>query len=208
MLFLTNSGSQTGRLRAGSAHFGLGLAICKRLVEMHGGEINARSSGIEGEGTTFSFTLPTMQAASLGGRATVAVWIITIQPEKAEPLKQYLESQGFKVETLLWDKNDQWLVRVTQSPPEAIVLDVHESPERGCKSIRALKAHPSTAIRLYCSMFWTPSKTAVPCWNWITLPSPSASPNWLGPCGGSVGRRMMPPREHHSQQQNHLDCRR
>jgi len=36
---------------------GLGLNICKRLVELLGGEIWAESSG-EGEGSTFSFTLP------------------------------------------------------------------------------------------------------------------------------------------------------
>jgi signal transduction histidine kinase/CheY-like chemotaxis protein len=35
---------------------GFGLYICKRLVELHGGTIVARSE--EGEGTTFTFTLP------------------------------------------------------------------------------------------------------------------------------------------------------
>lgn len=128
----------------GFGGLGLGLAICKRLVEMHGGEIKATSSGVEGEGAVFSFTLPTMQAASLGGKATVAVWIVTTQPDNAQKLKQYLEGQGFKADILFWDKKDQWLAQVTQSPPEAIVLDVHETPERGWDAIRALKAHPAT----------------------------------------------------------------
>jgi len=40
---------------------GLGLAICKRLVEMHDGTIGVRSTGEEGAGSTFYFTLPTVQ---------------------------------------------------------------------------------------------------------------------------------------------------
>jgi signal transduction histidine kinase len=37
---------------------GLGLSITKQLVEMHHGRIWMKSSGIPGEGSVFSFTLP------------------------------------------------------------------------------------------------------------------------------------------------------
>lgn len=37
---------------------GLGLSIVKQLVEMHNGRIWMKSSGVPGEGSTFSFTLP------------------------------------------------------------------------------------------------------------------------------------------------------
>ncbi len=42
---------------------GLGLSIVRQLVEMHHGRIWMSSSGVPGEGSTFSFTLPLYQAA-------------------------------------------------------------------------------------------------------------------------------------------------
>lgn len=42
---------------------GLGLSIARQLVEMHGGRITVKSEGVEGQGSTFSFTLPLRVAA-------------------------------------------------------------------------------------------------------------------------------------------------
>ncbi|MYK87388.1 MAG: GAF domain-containing protein, partial [Acidobacteria bacterium] len=48
---------------AGTVRSGLGLAICKGLVEAHGGRIRAESGG-PGQGTRVTFTLPTAPGAA------------------------------------------------------------------------------------------------------------------------------------------------
>jgi signal transduction histidine kinase len=45
---------------------GLGLPIVRQLVEMHRGRIWMTSKGIPGEGSTFSFTLPTYETGERG----------------------------------------------------------------------------------------------------------------------------------------------
>jgi hypothetical protein len=48
-------------------HGGLGLAIAREIVHLHGGSIEAASDG-EGKGATFTVTLPLIRAAGSGIR--------------------------------------------------------------------------------------------------------------------------------------------
>lgn len=54
-----------GLVAKGQSGCGLGLAICRRFIEMHGGRIWLESDGIPGHGSQFHFTLPVVGAEPL-----------------------------------------------------------------------------------------------------------------------------------------------
>lgn len=55
--------AESGRSRS-EGGLGLGLAIVRRLIELHGGEVSANSSGI-GTGATFTIVLPILNRSNL-----------------------------------------------------------------------------------------------------------------------------------------------
>ena len=83
---------------------GLGLAICKGLVEAHGGRIRAESAGL-GRGARFTFTLPVTGAvrgagrgsweASTGGRERTRILVVDDDPRTLRFVRDALSRAGY-----------------------------------------------------------------------------------------------------------------
>jgi signal transduction histidine kinase/DNA-binding response OmpR family regulator/ABC-type sugar transport system substrate-binding protein len=145
----------------GYGGLGLGLAICRRLVEMHGGTIGVRSPGGEGAGSTFYFTLPTVQPPAIQAqRPTVpslteeSVLVLTQRAGSGQRLQQHLAERGFDVQTTFVDVTPDWLSRLVVSPPGAIVIDVSATPHQGWSVLKSIKGHPKTEDLpiMFCSL--------------------------------------------------------
>ena len=92
------------------AGLGLGLAICKALVTVHGGVISAHSAG-KGQGATFRVVLPTVPAPTLhpaaDGHATsqkpqkrpLRILLVEDHGDTARVMRQVLQNKGHYVQT-------------------------------------------------------------------------------------------------------------
>jgi signal transduction histidine kinase/DNA-binding LacI/PurR family transcriptional regulator/CheY-like chemotaxis protein len=140
-------------LERGYSGMGLGLAICKRLVELHGGKISVRSLGKDGEGSTFYFTLPVpggqnaaigRQLASMPENIQRPVLVLSENSNSIERVRDHLVRQGFEVDTLLADASADLRSHLMDLRPGALVLDLNLASERGWEIVRILKSNPAT----------------------------------------------------------------
>jgi signal transduction histidine kinase/AraC-like DNA-binding protein len=136
----------------GYGGMGLGLAICKRLVELHGGEIGVRSSGDEGGGSVFYFTLPTMERqpafadAEIPLTETRQVLLLVRDRQRGDHLRDHLVRQGLEVtmHQVGEEGGEDWRVWLLAGVPEAVVLDGEVASEQGWEVLKALKENPAT----------------------------------------------------------------
>jgi len=121
--------TQVGRsLEQSEGGLGIGLALAKRLVEMHGGVIEARSEGL-GKGSAFIVTLPVASAV----------------PEKAAPARGAAAGEGPKYRVLIADDNRD----VTEVFEVMLTLMGHtvESAHDGMEAVeKAASFHPDVIM--------------------------------------------------------------
>ena len=148
--WIFNEFRQSERTTArGYGGLGLGLAICKRLVELHEGEIGVQSSGEEDAGSTFFIRLPTLENVQANPAAVQpalqqVVLILTEDPHSSQPIRERLEGQGFTVQLETVDESSNWFSRVLTTPPGAVVLDHQIASNCGWELLRVLKGNPNT----------------------------------------------------------------
>lgn len=133
----------------GYGGLGLGLAVCKRLVELHGGTIGVHSFGDEGAGSTFYFTLPLEplpaeqhQRSPLVPGQTVL--LLADESTTGAQVRQYLQQQGFLVETLALG-HAGWPAHMLDAPPGAVILERRRASAQGWELLKVLREHPLTA---------------------------------------------------------------
>jgi signal transduction histidine kinase len=133
----------------GESGLGIGLALARRLAEMHGGRLNA-SSGGEGQGATFVLTLPIAVGAVALARsepvtdpgvsaASLNVLVIEDNEDVAETLTMLLEELGHRVSLARTGRSGVALVQETQ--PNVVLCDIGLPGMDGlevCRQIRAL----------------------------------------------------------------------
>jgi PAS domain S-box-containing protein len=139
----------SGGTRSTIGGLGIGLALARRLVELHGGTLTASSPGL-GRGSTFIVSLPTISATSPtsrdGDRRKAAarplgrrVLVVDDSVDAADTLATFLETAGCEARAT-YDA-EQALAVLARFEAEIVLLDVGLPGVDGlevCRRIRSL----------------------------------------------------------------------
>jgi PAS domain S-box-containing protein len=143
---------------------GLGLAIVRHIVEMHGGTVDAASAG-EGQGATFRVRLPVMivqpqeletrrehprtervqPLTGLGDLRGIRVLAIDDEEDALTLLRTVLESAGAEVTTVA--SSLAALERIAATRPHALVIDLGMPEMDGFELIARVRSSTNPQIR-------------------------------------------------------------
>ncbi|MBX3468221.1 MAG: PAS domain S-box protein [Planctomycetes bacterium] len=137
------AGAEDERARPGRG-LGLGLGLVRRLVELHGGRLEARSEG-RGKGAEFEVCLPLARADDGAAAAGRRILVVEDEPDVAMGLEMVLADRGHDVRVAV--DVPSALAAVEAFEPEVVLSDIglKESPGDGCMLARRLRAAPGGA---------------------------------------------------------------
>jgi signal transduction histidine kinase len=128
---------------------GIGLALVKGLVEMHGGTVTAESEG-EGKGSTFTVTLPVLEghaepAADALGRDAASrpprrILVVDDNRDGADSLALMLRLIGNEVTTA--HDGVEAVEKAEAFRPEVILMDVGMPRLNGLEATRRIRGRP------------------------------------------------------------------
>jgi PAS domain S-box-containing protein len=143
----TQVGKTLDRAQGG---LGIGLALVKRLVEMHGGQVQAESAGV-GKGSTFTVRLPLAPAATeesrqaeprrtRSGTRSSRILVVDDNEDAAQTLAAVLAMSGHT--TKICHSGLAALKEAGTFAPEVVLLDIGLPEMDGYEVARRLRSSP------------------------------------------------------------------